>query len=423
VTDTERASLARGFLFADLRGYSAFVERHGDQAGADLIRTYRDLVRAAVAAFRGAEIRTEGDSFYVAFDSPSAAVRCGLAILTAAAQAEGPDGRPIQVGVGVHAGETVETDEGYVGSVVNIAARVCARASAGELLVTDAVRALTATYLRVGFQARGRHRLKGIAEPVALYRVTAVDHGLAGRASWTPLQAMRAHGRLLAGALVLAAVAIGASVLGAVLLREGRGGGEPDPSASVVANASEGNEAASPSASALAPTGEYPTAAEQGLLDRLPSGVPARTCRRATRILRVQVYPVTPSGIMPTVAAVTCDPGSPSSPHVVTYWAANTSVEVGGNVEHNWVEEAFFQMVGARQIPAGECETDQAAYRSWSIGDLDGRFLCSLTDEGDLEIVWTYDDEQIIASAIRRDNDLDVLLGWWQDNRFITPSP
>lgn len=59
VTDIERASLARGFLFADLRGYSAFVERHGDQAGADLIRTYRDLVRAAVAAFRGAEIRTE----------------------------------------------------------------------------------------------------------------------------------------------------------------------------------------------------------------------------------------------------------------------------------------------------------------------------------------------------------------------------
>jgi hypothetical protein len=80
-------------------------------------------------------------------------------------------------------------------------------------------------------------------------------------------------------------------------------------------------------------------------------------------------------------------------------------------------------MVGARQIPPGDCETDHAAYRSWSVGDLDGRFLCALTDEGDLEIVWTYDDEQIIASAIRRDNDLDVLLGWWQDNRFITPSP
>lgn len=251
-------------------------------------------------------------------------MRCGLAILTAVAQAEGPDGRPIQVGIGVHAGETVETDEGYVGSVVNIAARVCARASAGELLVTDAVRALTATYLRVGFQARGRHRLKGIAEPVALYRVTVFDHGLAGRASWTPLQAMRAHGRLLAGALVLAAVAIGASVPGAVLLREGRGGGEPDPNASVVANASEVDEAASPSASAM--TGEYPTVTEQGLLDRLPSGVPARTCERATRILRVQVYPVTPSGIMPTRATwrssgpTTTSRSSPAPSGAITTW-------------------------------------------------------------------------------------------------------
>jgi class 3 adenylate cyclase len=162
VADTERLSLARGFLFADLRGYSAFVERHGDQAGADLIRTYRDLVRSSVAEFRGAEVKTEGDSFYVAFDSPSAAVRCGLAILDAAIAGRGPDGGPIRVGIGIHAGETIQTDEGYVGSAVNIAARVCAAAGAGELLVTDAVRALTRTYLGVDFQRHGRHRLKGI---------------------------------------------------------------------------------------------------------------------------------------------------------------------------------------------------------------------------------------------------------------------
>ena len=74
-------SVARGFLFADLRGYSRWVESHGDQAAARLLRRYRDLMRAAVAQFDGAEIRTEGDSFYVAFRSPSAAIRCGLQIL------------------------------------------------------------------------------------------------------------------------------------------------------------------------------------------------------------------------------------------------------------------------------------------------------------------------------------------------------
>jgi hypothetical protein len=125
---------------------------------------------------------------------------------------------------------------------------------------------------------------------------------------------------------------------------------------------------------------------------------------------------------MPTVAAVTCDPGSAGSPHVVTYWEADTSVNPAGGSEHNWVEEAFFDLVGRRLIPEGDCEDAEPAYRSWSVGDVEGRFLCSLTDEGDLEIIWTYDDEQIIASAIRRDNDMTLLLRWWNANRFIRPS-
>ena len=421
--ETERLSLARGFLFADLRGYSAFVERRGDQAGADLIRTYRDLVRSAVAEFRGAEIKTEGDSFYVAFDSPSAAVRCGLAVLGAATAARGPDGGPIRVGIGIHAGETIETDEGYVGSAVNIAARVCAAAGAGELLVTDAVRALTRTYLGVDFQRHGRHRLKGIDEPVALYRVTAGDGVVAQRRSWGSLQPMRQQGRLLAGALGLAVVVIAASLLGAELLRDRRGGvaSSPDDSGPSSSSVADG---ATATAGALAPASsdEFPTAAEQRLLDRLPSGVPSRTCERARRNLRVG-EPGGTIGIMPTVAAVTCDPGSSTSPHVVTYWEADTSVEPGGLVNHDWVGDAFFHLVGVGAIPPGECESQQTAYRAWSVGDLDGRFLCELTSEGDLEIVWTYDDEQIIASAIRRDNDMGVLLGWWQENRFIAPTP
>jgi class 3 adenylate cyclase len=414
VADKERSSLARGFLFADLRGYSAYVERHGDQAGADLIRTYRDLVRVAVAEFRGAEIRTEGDSFYIAFDSPSAAVRCGLAVLEAAAASAGPDGRPIRVGIGIHAGETVQTEEGYVGSAVNIAARVCATAGAGELLVTDAVRALTHTYLRVAFHARGRRRLKGIAEPVALYRVTTSDDG-AVRRPWAPLQGLRAHGKVIAGALGLAAVAIGASLLGVALLLEGQGGVDPglDPPAS-------SPPSATPAPATSVPADEFPTAAERALLDRLPDGVPTRTCERARRTLHSES--VVPE-VVPTVAAVTCDPGFTGSPHIVTYWEADTSVNPGGGQTHNWVEEAFFDVVGRRRIPEGDCGDAELAYRSWSVGDVGGRFLCSLTDEGDLEIIWTYDDEQIIASAIRRDNDMGLLLRWWDANRFIRPSP
>ena len=126
----------------------------------------------ALRRFGGAEIRTEGDSFYVVFPSASEAVRCGLALVTAAAAAttEHPD-RPIRVGVGVHAGETADTPEGYVGSAVNLAARLCAAAGAGEVLVSDTVRGLTRTSGEMAFTSRGRKQFKGIAEPIAVYAV------------------------------------------------------------------------------------------------------------------------------------------------------------------------------------------------------------------------------------------------------------
>jgi class 3 adenylate cyclase len=166
------SGVTRGFLFADLRSYTAFVERHGNEAGAELLGDYRSLVREQVARHSGAEIRTEGDSFYVVFSSASNAVRCGLSIVEAAAEASGkrPD-RPIQVGIGIHAGETVDSPDGYVGSAVNIAARVCSQAEAGEVLVSETMRELVRSSLPVAFVHRGRRHLKGIAAPVALYRV------------------------------------------------------------------------------------------------------------------------------------------------------------------------------------------------------------------------------------------------------------
>ena len=106
---TVTSSGTNGFLFADLRDYTRYVEAHGDRAAAALLDAYRTLVRATVAEFGGAEIKTEGDSFYVVFPSASSAVQCGLAILAAAAQSTAASGGPISVGIGVHAGETVET--------------------------------------------------------------------------------------------------------------------------------------------------------------------------------------------------------------------------------------------------------------------------------------------------------------------------
>jgi DNA-binding NarL/FixJ family response regulator/class 3 adenylate cyclase len=170
-----------GFLFADLRGYTGYVEAHGDAAAARLLTTYRALVRDVVSRHHGAEIRTEGDSFYVVFPSASSAVLCGLAISKAAAEASAVEGSPpISVGVGIHAGETADHSEGYIGSAVNIAARVCAQASPGDVLVTDTVRSLTRTVLPVRFVRRGTPALKGIAEPISLFRVEPAGEGAWG---------------------------------------------------------------------------------------------------------------------------------------------------------------------------------------------------------------------------------------------------
>src|SRR2546425_1170599 len=114
--DAITRQLTRGFLFADLRGYTSFVDTHGARQAADLVSRFRSLVREEVDRFAGAEIRTEGDSFFVVFPSASAALGCALEI---GRMADTPGtGDPIRVGIGVHAGEAVDLDGDFVGSAV-----------------------------------------------------------------------------------------------------------------------------------------------------------------------------------------------------------------------------------------------------------------------------------------------------------------
>jgi ABC-type branched-subunit amino acid transport system substrate-binding protein/class 3 adenylate cyclase len=199
-------SPTRGFLFADLRDYTRYVEGHGAADAARLLERYRSTVREAVAAHDGAEIKTEGDSFYVVFPAVSAAVLCGLAIVDAAGS-RGVDATvgPIPVGVGIHAGETIETPDGFVGSPVNIAARICSIARAGEVLVSATVRALTQTVLPVSFVSRGRHRLKGLTDPVEVFAVArSADAWARPAGRWS-----RRRRALAGGAILVSIVLVG----------------------------------------------------------------------------------------------------------------------------------------------------------------------------------------------------------------------
>jgi class 3 adenylate cyclase len=251
------ASSTHGFLFADLRGYTAYIDGHGAVAASGLLERFRTIVRAAVARHEGAEIRTEGDSFYVTFPSASLAVACALDIVTAAAAdaADHPDD-PIRVGVGVHAGEAVETPEGPVGTAVNIAARLCAIASPGEVVVSDTVRSLTRSVGEAGFIAIGRRTVKGIDEPLTLYRAVPAGSPLPAPRRSAPIRSRR--GALAGGVVAIAVVGIGAL---AILASQGGPGatGGPSQGPSTGSATAEASQSGGPSTVTSSPSRAAPS--------------------------------------------------------------------------------------------------------------------------------------------------------------------
>jgi class 3 adenylate cyclase len=390
---TSAVPQTRGFLFTDLRGYSAFTDRHGDAAARELIHRYRELVRAEVAAFGGAEIRTEGDSFYVVFSSVSQAVQCGLAIRDALAAASS-DVQPIRVGIGIHAGEATDGDDGIVSSAVNVAARVCSAAQAGEVLVTDTVRSLTRTALPVAFEARGRRRLKGITEPVAVFAVTASDAAPAEpRSRWR---------RATVGAAVAAGIVV-AAVIGAVAMtpRSPGLGAVPSTSTSIA-----------PAPSSLSvETDEYPNAAEAALLDLLPASITA-SCDRADPD-DVPIYADSsiagiPARVQTTLVPLQIESGLTCLTKLVrvVYWQAASPAAV---------DAIFVQRTAKREVQQGSCEESSQAWETWSAGAYEGKLRCASTEGEPAAIEWTYGQTPIYAFATRRDGDADALLAWWRE--------
>src|SRR5204863_7271983 len=102
---------------------------------ADALAAHRRALRAAFAEHGGVEVDTQGDAFFVAF------ARAGDA-LAAAADAQAALDGPVRVRMGVHTGEPLVTDEGYVGLDVHRAARIAAVGHGGQVLVSQSTRDL-----------------------------------------------------------------------------------------------------------------------------------------------------------------------------------------------------------------------------------------------------------------------------------------
>jgi len=419
----------RGFLFADLRGYSQFTDEHGDDAARELLHAYRAQVRDVIAGHQGAEIRTEGDSFYVVFSSIGEAVTSGLEILEKAEEAKSTGtGLPIHVGIGIHAGETLDGEDGIVSSAVNIAARVCATARPGQLLVTETVRGLTRGYLPVNFSSVGQRRLKGIRDAVTLFEVSRRT-AAASRASRIPPAV--AMGGAFAAAVVVVAIVVAAMAI------DGRFTTARDSSASPTAQAEtssapsdQATTSASPSAvEALAssspligPDDQYPNAAEERLLALLDE--PQRDlCKRAAAA-DGPIFTVAQTGPgagqfvrvpIPYRGAIDCALGGFSAPDRLLYWDIRATL--GGNpyLPTGDASALVFQQAGRVSASAGRCADVVPAIESWSFGDASGDLVCYETGTGDAVLLWSHDDSGHLGRAVRDDRDMGALLAWWQD--------
>jgi class 3 adenylate cyclase/YHS domain-containing protein len=159
---------ANTFMFADIAGYTALTEAHGDEDAAELARTFCRAV-AGVASEEGGElVKTIGDAVMIRHPDPARAISLGL---RAAGEVLAGHGFPT-VRVGMHHGPALESEGDWFGSTVNLAARVAALAAGGEVLLTAAVREAAGELEGVRLESRGEQRLRNVPAPVAVFAAT-----------------------------------------------------------------------------------------------------------------------------------------------------------------------------------------------------------------------------------------------------------
>jgi predicted ATPase/class 3 adenylate cyclase len=175
------------FLFTDIEGSTRLLQELGDEYG-PLQDAHAAIMRSAIGAGGGVEIRTEGDSFFAVFPTPSGAVAAAVAAQRELASFAWPDGGDIRVRMGLHTGEGVPGGDDYVGIDVNRAARIASTGHGGQVVVSAATSELVTAHLPTGVSVRdlGDHRLKDIEHPERLHDL--VIEGLPSR--FPPLRSL-----------------------------------------------------------------------------------------------------------------------------------------------------------------------------------------------------------------------------------------
>ncbi len=161
----------RAIVFTDVRGSVAQTQALGDEGHMRVLREHNEIVRAALAAHDGHEVKHTGDGIMASFSSVAASVAFAVEVQEKLVERNATAEVPLHVGIGISAGEPVTDDSGDLfGAAVQLAARLCGAAEPGAIATSVAVRELCMGK-QFQFADVGRLDLKGLPEPTQTYAV------------------------------------------------------------------------------------------------------------------------------------------------------------------------------------------------------------------------------------------------------------
>jgi class 3 adenylate cyclase len=181
---------AHTFLFADLVGFTALAEAEGDDRALEAVMAFQRRVHNLLDEHSAEQVKAIGDGLMLRCGDAGSAVKLGLRVVEELAEDE--DVPPVRFGI--HTGPALVQAGDWYGRTVNVAARLCAVAPGGEVMVSEATRRAAGEIAGVEWGERELHWLRNVSEPVGTYLVSARLQGGAGHAE--SRQQHRGRGRL-----------------------------------------------------------------------------------------------------------------------------------------------------------------------------------------------------------------------------------
>jgi len=158
-------------LFTDIENSTNLTERLGDIQWLDVLRQHNNIVRGQLESHGCFEVKSQGDGFMIASQSARRALHCAIGIQQGLARHNEQAAEPIQVRMGLHAGEVLKDADDFFGKHVILASRIAGKARGGEILVSSLLRDLTESAGDIAFGEARDVKLKGLSGDYRVYDV------------------------------------------------------------------------------------------------------------------------------------------------------------------------------------------------------------------------------------------------------------